>query len=102
MMINQCPTCGKYRTRSNEANRRYWALVHLISEKLQPQGEQFSYDTWHIYLKGKFLGYTDVKLPNGVVRSEPNSTAKLDIREFSDYLDKVQFWASEHGVWLPE
>lgn len=100
--MTTCPTCGRDRTRSSEANRRYWALVHLIAENLKPKGVEYSPDTWHIYLVGKFLGKIDVQLPNGRTVTQPVSTSKLSTSEFNDYMHAVEAWAAEHGVYLSE
>jgi len=100
-MADKCPTCGRARTRSSEQNRRYWALVHAISEK-PVQGVQYSADTWHLYLKQRFLGAIDIQLPNGKTITIPQTTTSLDTMDFNDYMTKVEVWASEHGIYLPD
>jgi len=42
--IVKCPACGRRQRRSTEANRRYWALLHEISEQIKPDGKQFGSD----------------------------------------------------------
>ncbi len=101
-MSERCPKCGRTQTRSTEANRRLWALYNLISENIGPEGKRYSPDTWHLYFKGLLLGCTDIELPNGRVRSEPNSTAKLSTSEFNDFMTQIEQWASERKVYLPE
>ena len=86
--------------RSTEANRRYWLLVHLMSEKLL--AGKFSADSWHAYCKSRFLGADDLALPNGRTIVVPHSSAALDTAEFNDYMTRVEAWAAEHGVWLDE
>ena len=98
----KCKTCGREPRRSNEVNKRYWALLALVSEKLKPQGVQYSRDSWHTYMKEKFLGAKEVWLPNGTMRVYSESTSSMDKGEFSEYLDKVQAWCGEHNVWLDE
>ena len=102
MKLGVCPTCLRRHKRSTEANRLYWALLHAISEKLPVQTQTYSADQWHLYLRSKFLGCDDMKLPNGKIVTIPKSTADLDVPEFSEYYDKVSHWAAEHNVWLPE
>ncbi len=99
---DRCPTCRRRIKRSNPQNARYWALVFVIAEKLQPKEQTYSPETWHLYLKNKFLGADDVKLPSGKVITIPRSTADLDVAEFGDYMDKVQAWANEHDCWLED
>jgi len=100
--MTKCPTCGRARTRSSEQNRRYWLLLNVISEKLKPQGAQFSSDNWHTYFRQRFLGSTDLLLPNGKTVTIPQTTTSLDVGDFNDYMTKVEVWANEHGIYLDE
>ena len=100
--IIRCPTCGRKQRRSSEANRRYWALMHEISENIKPQGKQYSSEVWHDYLKQKFLGADERQLPNGKTLVIPHSTAELDTAGFADYMTQVEAWANEHGAYLAE
>lgn len=99
---DRCPTCNRVKKRSPEANRFYWMLIHAIAEKLKPQGQQYSAETWHTWAKMKFLGAEEIKLPNGKTFIKANSTAELDKGEFQDYVQQVEAWAAEHGVYLDE
>ena len=101
-MVDRCPTCKRRIRRSSEANRRYWLILHVMAEKLQPQGIQYSAETWHTWAKLKWLGGDDVKLPNGKVIVVPKSSAELDKGEFHAYAEQVEMWAGEHGVHLDE
>lgn len=98
----RCPSCHRRLTRSSDANRRYWALLHLVADKLRPGGIAYSADQFHAYYKSRFLGCDDVKLPNGKTLTIPRSTAGLDVAEFSEYLDAVQADAAARGVWLED
>ena len=101
--IDYCPTCKRRKRRTNEANRRYWLLLHLLAEKLIPlQAKGYSADTWHIYYKTRYLGADEYMLPNGKQYLVPRSTADLDTDTFSDYMTKVEAHANEHGVFLDE
>ena len=100
--LDRCRLCGRKQTRGNPANARLWLLYHAISEKLPVQGVTHSAETWHLYFKSKFLGCDEAKLPSNVVLQIPRSTAKLDVGAFSDYMQKVEVWANEHGVFLDE
>ena len=96
--LTRCPCCGRKQQRTPEQNRAYWPLLHEIADRLRPQGQAYSAETWAEYFKERFLGAEEVKLPNGKVKRITRSTADLDVDEFSDYLTQVQVWASEHGV----
>ena len=100
-MTKPCPTCGRIQKRSSEANRRYWALLHEIA--LKPvQGINYTAETWHLYCKQRFLGMTEIKMPNGKAILVPQSTADLSTSEFNDYMTAVEAWAAEHGIYLPD
>jgi hypothetical protein len=101
-MQEVCPTCGRKKTRSSESNRRYWALLTEISDRLRPEGVQHSAKIWHIYFRQRFLGMLDITLPNGKTLSEPVSTSELDTASFNDYMTQVEVWAADHNVYLPE
>lgn len=98
--IVRCKACGRRKTRSTPANARYWLLLHLIAEKLKPQGKIYSAENWHEYFKQRYLGADDIDLPNGLTIHRGHSTTNLDVSEFSDFMMKVETWAGEHEVWL--
>lgn len=100
--VSRCPTCGRTKKRSTEANRRYWAILHVMADKLNPQGKHYSADTWHEYCKSRWLGCKDIDLPNGKTMTITNSTADLDTGAFALYQEAVEAWANEHGAWLDE
>ena len=100
--VTRCPTCKRRLTRSSEANRRLWALLHLLSEKLKVKGETYSPETWHTYLKSRFLGCEEFTLPNGKVLQIPHSTAGLDVGQFADYMTQCEVFANEHGVYFED
>jgi hypothetical protein len=102
MATDRCPTCKRKHKRSLPQNRQYWMLLDELAERLPVRGEYYSAKTWHRWAKGKWLGYTDYKLPNGKTYNELNSTADLDVTEFSDYLTKVEAWAAEHDIYLAD
>ena len=89
------------KARSNEQNRRYWALLNEIAA-LKVQGRRYEADAWHEYFKGRFIGKEEVTLPNGETFNRPLSTKGLDVIEFSDYMTQVEAWAAEHGILLGE
>lgn len=101
-MADRCPTCHRKHRRSNEANRRYWLLLHVAAEKLRPDGAQYSAEAYHIYYKMKFLGADDVKLPSGKVVAVPKSSADLPKDEFHEYVFKVEQELNERGVFLDD
>lgn len=98
----RCPACGRKEIRSSEANRRYWALLHEIAEKVKPEGKEYSAETWHTYFKQKLLGNIEVNLPNGKTIQVPQTTTALDTSQFHEFSTQVEVWAANRGVTLPE
>jgi hypothetical protein len=98
----RCPACGRKEIRSSEANRRYWALLHEIAEKVKPEGKEFSAETWHTFWKQKLLGSVEMNLPNGKTIQVPQTTTALDTSQFHDFATQVEAWANNRGVFLPE
>ena len=93
--------------RGNPQNARYWLLIHALADGLKPKGAngepvQYSADAWHVYCKQRWLGADDVTLPNGKVYSQPRSSAELDKQEFAEYMQAVEAWACEHGIFLAD
>lgn len=100
-MSDRCPTCKRKHKRSSEANRRYWALLHVMAETIKP-GATYSADQWHMWARSKFLGCDDHKLPGGGVLTIPRSTADLDTGAFNDYMTQVEAFANERGAFLED
>lgn len=101
-MTDRCPACKRKYRRSHPQNSRYWAILHAMSDRIKPQGQTYSADTWHLWAKSRFLGCDDVKLPSGKVLSIARSTADLDVAEFSNYMEQVEAFANERGCFLED
>lgn len=81
--------------RHAQQNRLYWAILREISEQAMVGGKRYTDEMWHEFAKGHFLGMVD--LPDG--RKIGESTTKLSVGEFADYVTKVQAYAvAELGV----
>ena len=86
-------------TRSQEQNALYWVRLTEISEQLFPDGKTYGPEVYHEYLKGRFLG--KIQIPLGDDESDvfvSESTTKLKVSDFADYLTQVEAWGAEHGV----
>jgi hypothetical protein len=76
--------------RSVQQNRRYWKLIQELGSFLgYDEGEM------HELMKYKFLSYKQEMLGDEMVVIP--STSKLTIKEFVDYLSKVEVFASSLG-----
>jgi hypothetical protein len=83
--------------RRNLQNRRYWAIVHDISDQLG-----FDADTWHEYFKRRFIGVRELRMPDGEIINLGMSSTDLSVAEFGDYMLCVEAWAVEKGVIFSE
>ena len=79
--------------RSTQQNKRYWALIKEL-------GSFLGYDEreMHELLKYKFLSYKQEMLGDEMVVIP--STSKLTIKEFVEYLEKVERFAVSLGFTL--
>lgn len=98
--ITRCPVCKRKRTRSNPANARLWLLYHMMADRITPNGQAYTPEVWHEWAKSRFLGMTDVMLPNGKTLHKSRSSAELDTTEFAAFMEQVEQFAAERGVYL--
>jgi hypothetical protein len=81
--------------RSSEQNRLYWQRLNEISESAWVGGKKFSAEAWHEFMKRHLIGYED--LPRGGMVGL--STTTLSVAEFSEYIDRVEAYATaELGI----
>ena len=76
--------------RSAQANRYYWQMLKQISQDGWIEGRRYSAEVWHEWFKRRFIGVID--LPCGGSMAE--SSAKLTVKEFADYVQKVEVHAA--------
>ena len=89
-------------TRTLAQNAFYWATLSAISEQIRPQGKEHTADIWHHYFKARYLPGRMMELPNGqVVEQEPTTTG-LTKAQFSDYVEQVFSWATNHGLQMTD
>ena len=98
----RCPTCGRKHSRSTEQNKYYWSVLNEIADQLKPNGHAYSAESFHLYFKQRFLGQDDIRLPNGKIFSQPKSTVDLDTTEMTEYITKVEEFATRYGVRFDE
>lgn len=96
-----CPKCKFQWTsteRSGQQNRAYFGIaVQMLAEQ-----SNCSIDRMHKALAGEFLGYDTVRLPNGKQITVPKTTRTLTTVEFSNYIERIQRWAAENGIVIPD
>ena len=64
---------------------------------------KFCDDDMHDLMRHKFLGYEDRMIGNTLVKSQLKSTAngKIGKTDMSEYMTKIDIWATEMGCYLP-
>ena len=84
--------------RTVEQNRRYWALLTAIAE-IPVDGRRYTNEVWHEHFKRELLGYEYQRMPDGKRRRVPRSTARLSVKKFAEYMERIQaFAAQEFGM----
>nr|WKF58802.1 hypothetical protein HUO10_003303 [Paraburkholderia busanensis] len=84
------------RRRTKEQNARYWsrAVLGTIAEQAWVEGAQFSEEVWHETLAEMFCPRVEFVLPDGQIFSRRKSTSEMSVQEFSDYVQRVEVYAS--------
>ena len=100
-MVVRCPKCGRRAKRSNEANRRYFALLGKLSTVVY-QGKRWSKREWHEMFKDMYIQPDIVTLPDGRRKVCDPHSSEMDTSEFQDYVTKVEVWCGERNVYLDE
>ncbi len=96
----KCPTCGQEEKLSDPQRARYFAMLRQLLK--HPKLQHLTTEQLHLYFKDKFLGGRDVQLPNGKTIYVVNSVSRKsgpDKMTMSEYMDEIEAWASEVGVW---
>lgn len=91
--------------RSDRQNRWYWpCFVASFGDWLRAQGDDYTDQEAHEFLRGKFLRRTVVNNETGeIIGDTVTSTASLTTAEFNEYLDKCAAWLAEFtGAVIPE
>jgi hypothetical protein len=76
--------------RSLEQNKLYWKLLTIIADSAWIGGKQYSKDAFHEFYRDKFL--PKIEGPDGIY---PGSTSRLKVKEFSEYLARIEAHACD-------
>lgn len=81
--------------RSLDQNARYFAILAIIGAELGYGSEEL-----HEAFKREFLPHRTIMLGNQqhVVSA---SSARLTVRDFGEYMDRIEAWAAQQGIQLP-
>lgn len=88
------------RKRNAEQNKRLWGYLYKnIAEQAWVNGQQFDADVWHEWYARKFGVLEEIVLPDGEIVTRRKSTRDMTVREFSEFMQRIEAdAASEHGV----
>lgn len=82
-------------TRSQAQNRLYWKWMKFLADETGHDKDEM-----HEFFKHKFLG-AEYKTIFGHETIVANSSAKLKVAEFADYLTRIEVFAAQKGHMLP-
>ncbi len=82
--------------RSTDQNKRYWAMLRLISTNVWIDGRTFNDEVWHEQFRRWFIGCEDIVLPTGT-ETRGISTTTLSVEEFGHYMAQIEQWCAEQG-----
>jgi len=91
------------KNRSLNQNAYYWGVViQYILDMFREAGNDVNEEEVHLYLKQHIGKLTKVIVePNGSKKLVLQSTAKLNTKDFEDYLERIRAWAAGLGVVIP-
>lgn len=82
--------------RSISQNNLYWLWLACLEDFTGQEKDEL-----HEYFKAKFLGFEETEI-FGQILTKVVSTASRDTKQFKEYLDRIQVFASvELGIALP-
>lgn len=82
--------------RSTEQNDYMHWLLELVADYMGENAEAFK-----LMLKIDWLGYEEIKLPDGRVVEKLRETRKLNVPDCSKFIDKLTMLANSLGVKIP-
>lgn len=97
-----CPTCGQSPRRSLPQNSRLHKLFQLMSEHFKGKdGLYHPHQWWKVMCKDKWLGYNEYVGANGTIYAL-KSTADCDVEELNNFMNEVERFCAERGVYLQD
>ncbi len=98
-----CPTCGQPKKLSDPQRDRYFAKIGNLLQ--HPKLSHLTKRQLDLYFRDKFLGGEEITLPSGKTIYEPhrlNRKKGPDVPTMSEFMDKIEAWCAEVGVWEVE
>jgi hypothetical protein len=84
------------RKRTLEQNGRYWskAVLGAIAEQVWIDGKQYPEEVWHEEFAERYCPRIEITLPSGQIFSRRKSTSEMTVKEFSEYVQRVEVHAA--------
>ena len=88
--------------RTQDQNRRMWALLREVAATVWIDGRQFTDEVWHEHFKRQFIGQEEITLPSGATEIRGISTTTLNVADMGRYMDEISQWCVEQGFPLEQ
>lgn len=92
---------ANFHHRSLNQNNLYWEWLAVLAKFFSRGKKRWSKDDMHDLMRHNFLGYENKRVGKTDLKPVLRSTSVLDKSEMSEYLNKFDAWAQDHGVFLP-
>ena len=86
--------------RSLSQNALFHVWCREMSEHFKAKGADITEERMKELIKYKILGTEDRKINNTVIPGQVRETSGLDRGEMMDFMDRVNEWAMDHGLFL--
>lgn len=102
-MADRCPTCGQIKKRSLEQNKRLHALFSEIAANVKAKdGLLHPAAWWKAMSVDRWLGYDEFVKSDGTIVYVLKRTSELDVKELNDFMNEVERFANNMGIYLQE
>lgn len=102
-MAERCQCCGQVKRRTLPQNARLHKLFTEIAANVKAKdGLYHPAMWWKTMCKAEWLGFDEFQRPDGETIYVLKSTANLDVEELNEFMNQVEKYAAERGVWLSD
>jgi len=86
--------------RSISQNALFHMWMSQMATEFTKKGFPLTADEAKQLMKHEFLGYTDIKIGSTEIKGQLKHTSSLDTGEMSMFMDKIDCWNVDKGVFL--
>ena len=86
--------------RSLSQNALFHVWCREMSDHFKEKGADITEERMKELIKYKILGTEDRKINNTIIPGQVRETSGLDRGEMMDFMDRVNEWAMDHGLFL--